>query len=114
MQPAMEISSPQTGAPFASLADAETRSSTMALVWRIAGINWDLFEEWKRTRPEAFAALRGSISKVAGFRVMPLPTNSNEMCWINNWHAERTVPRSRIKPRPRWRPAPVCGRCWPI
>ena len=79
----------QTGAPFASLADAETRSSTTALVWRIAGINWDLFEEWKRTRPEAFAALRGSISKVAGFRAMPLPTNSNEMCWINNWHAEK-------------------------
>ena len=20
---------------------------------------------------------------------MPLPTNSNEMCWINNWHAEK-------------------------
>lgn len=79
----------QTGAPFASLADAETRSSTTALVWRIAGINWDLFEEWKRTRPEAFAALRGSISKVAGFRAMPLPTNSNETCWINNWHAEK-------------------------
>ena len=46
----------------------------------------DIFSQ---TRPEAFAALRGSISKVAGFRAMPLPTNSNEMCWINNWHAEK-------------------------
>ncbi|MCC8065912.1 MAG: FAD-dependent oxidoreductase [Clostridiales bacterium] len=78
----------QTGAPYASLADAGTRSSTTALVWRVAGINWSLFEQWKRTRPEAFAELRSSVSRMAGFRAMPLPTNSNEMCWINNWHPE--------------------------
>ncbi len=76
----------QTGAPYASLADGGTRSSTTALVWRIAGINWDLFEEWKRTRPQAAAALRERLSAIAGFRCMPLPTNQNDMCWVNNWH----------------------------
>ncbi len=76
----------QTGTPFKSLSDAGTRSSTTALVWRIAGCNWDLFEEWKRTRPQAMAALREQLSKIAGFRAMPLPTNQNDMCWVNNWH----------------------------
>ena len=76
----------QTGDPYASLADGGTRSSTTALVWRIGGINWDLFEEWTRTRPQAAAALREQLSRVAGFRCMPLPTNQNDQCWVNNWH----------------------------
>lgn len=77
----------QTGTPFASLSDKDARSSTTALVWRIGGIDWNSFEQWKRTRPEAAAALRESLSRVAGFRALPLPTNQNDMCWVNNWHA---------------------------
>ena len=76
----------QTGAPCASLADGACRSSTTALVWRIAGIDWDQFEAWKRRSPQALAALRDRLIKIAGFRCMPLPTNQNDMCWINNWH----------------------------
>ena len=76
----------QTGAPYSSLADGECRSSTTALVWRVAGIDWDQFEAWKRRSPQALAALRERLSKIAGFRCMPLPTNQNDMCWINNWH----------------------------
>ena len=52
----------QTGAPFASLADAETRSSTTALVWRIAGINWDLFEEWKQKENTSTSTSAAEIS----------------------------------------------------
>lgn len=78
----------QTGAPYAALADGETRSSTTALVWRIAGCDWDQFEAWKRARPEALAALRQNLGRIAGFRALPLPTNQNDMCWINNWHPD--------------------------
>ena len=76
----------QTGAPYSSLADGECRSSTTALVWRIAGIDWDQFEAWKRRCPQAAGALREQLTKIAGFRCMPLPTNQNDMCWVNNWH----------------------------
>lgn len=76
----------QTGAPYASLADGETRSSTTALVYRIGGVNWDMYEEWKRSRPELAMQVRAHITKIAGFKAMPLPTNQNDMCWINNWH----------------------------
>lgn len=79
----------QAGAPFASLSDGSTRSSTTALVWRIGGINWDLFEEWKRARPELKTKVRESCAKITGFPAMPLPTNQNDMCWINNWHANK-------------------------
>ncbi|MCD8152991.1 MAG: FAD-dependent oxidoreductase [Clostridiales bacterium] len=79
----------QTGAPYASLADDQTRSSTTALVWRIAGMNFDLFDQWKRTHPDAAAELRTQLSKVAGFRSLPLPTNQNDMCWVNNWHPNK-------------------------
>ncbi|MCQ2530474.1 MAG: FAD-dependent oxidoreductase [Lachnospiraceae bacterium] len=79
----------QTGAPFASLADAETRSSTTALVWRIGGVNYDLFDEWKRVHPTQMAALRECLSKKAGFRSMVLPSNQNDIVWVNNWHADR-------------------------
>lgn len=78
----------QTGAPYASLADGETRSSTTALVWRIGGCDWDQFEAWKRRSPEAAAALRQTLGEVAGFRSIPLPTNQNDICWINNWHPD--------------------------
>lgn len=79
----------QTGTPYSSLADANTRSSTTALVWRIGGVNWDLFEEWKRTRPQAAAELRNQLTNLAGFRCMPLPSNQNDVCWVNNWHPNR-------------------------
>ena len=76
----------QTGAPYATLADGETRSSTTALVWRIAGIDWDQFEAWKRARPEVAKTLGQQLARIAGFRCLPLPSNQNDMCWINNWH----------------------------
>lgn len=77
----------QTGAPFESLSDAETRSATTALVWRVGGINWDLYAQWKELHPELAAKVRDCCTEIAGFRCTPLPTNDNTQCWINNWHA---------------------------
>ncbi|NLL38691.1 MAG: FAD-dependent oxidoreductase [Clostridiales bacterium] len=79
----------QTGTPYRALADSNTRSSTTALVWRIGGINWDLYNDWTRRYPEASMALYNAIGKIAGFRCAPLPTSRNDICWINNWHADR-------------------------
>ena len=59
------------------MADGECRSSTTALVWRIAGIGWDQFEAWKRRSPQAEAALREQLAKIAGFRSVPLPRNEH-------------------------------------
>lgn len=78
----------QTGAPYFSLADGRTRSATTALVYRIGGIDWNLYQEWRRSRPELAMKVRECVTRIAGFNSMPLPANQNDMCWINNWHAD--------------------------
>ena len=75
--------------PCQSMADQVTRANTTALVWRIGGINWDLFYQWRSTHPDEMAALRLGLTRVAGFRCLPMPSNQNDICWVNSWHANR-------------------------
>ena len=79
----------RSGAPYQTLADGETRSSTTALVWRVAGIDWDAFCEWSERYPKLRQAFSAGLQQRVGFRIAPIPTNSNDMCWMNNWHAGR-------------------------
>ncbi len=79
----------QTGAPFASLADGQCRSSTTAVVWRIGGIDWELFAEWRRLHPDQDQAMRARMIQIAGFRIGAIPSNANDICWMNNWHPNR-------------------------
>lgn len=79
----------QTGTPFRALADSNTRSSTTALVWRIGGINWDIYVQWQKANPDSSKALYDGICKIAGFRCAPIASNSNDICWINNWHMNK-------------------------
>ena len=85
----------QTGTPYKELADSNTRSSTTALVWRIGGIDWNVYYEWQKTNPEVDTALRKRLMEIAGFRCAPIASNQNDICWINNWHLDRDC--SRIK-----------------
>ncbi len=78
----------QTGTPFKSLADSNTRSNCTALVWRIGGINWNTYIQWQKTNPEASKALYAGMSRIAGFRCAPLPSSDNRVCWINNWQQD--------------------------
>ena len=77
----------RAGAPCVTLADGECRSSTTALVWRIGGCDWNRYYEWQLANPEAALALRAGLQKVAGDRTVPLPSNQNNICWMNNWHS---------------------------
>ena len=78
-----------SGAPFFSLSDGKTRSSTTALVWRIGGMNWDMFFEWQKANQKSAAALGNSLAEIAGFRCFPIASAQNDVCWINNWHPDR-------------------------
>ena len=79
----------QTGCPYFGLADKLTRCATTALVWRIGGINWDNYAEWAKYHPDLDTAMIEGMSKLCGFRVCPLPGPTNDVCWVNNWHAEK-------------------------
>ncbi len=79
----------RAGVPFQSLADAQTRSSTTALVWRVAGIDWDAYHQWRTAYPECEADFRANLVKRAGYRTTPIGSNDRTMFWMNNWHANR-------------------------
>lgn len=85
----------QTGTPFQTLADGECRSSTSALVWRVGGIDWDKYSEWRFANPEKDAAFRDRLSEIAGHRAAPICSNDNSIMWINNWHPGKDVSRVR-------------------
>ncbi len=75
----------QTGAPYEKLTDEGCRSSATALVWRIGGIDWNAYTQWLNTTPGAFGMIVQGLQKVAGYKTMPLPSNQNDICWMNNW-----------------------------
>ena len=85
----------QTGTPYKELADSNTRSNTTALVWRIGGISWCHYYEWKKANPVADSAMLKRMTEIAGFRCAPIASNQNDICWINNWHTDRDC--SKIK-----------------
>ncbi len=85
----------QTGAPYKELAGSRTRSSTTALVWRVGGIDWNLYCEWQKANPEAAGAVYAGMRRLAGFSCAPIPGSRYDWAWINNWHADRDC--SKIK-----------------
>lgn len=76
----------QTGTPYQALADAVCRSSTTALVYRVGGIDWEKWTAFQRENPKFQMGFKKQLAEIAGFRVSPLPTNNNNICWMNNWH----------------------------
>ncbi len=78
-----------TGTPFRALADSNTRSSTTALVWRIGGISWDAYIEWQKANANVAKSLTEGISGIAGFRCALIASSRNDICWVNNWHADK-------------------------
>ncbi len=74
----------QAGAPYNDLSDPNTRVSSTALVFRVAGIDWELYQRWLRQNPDAANSLKNGLTKIAGFPMFPLASNDNGMCWLNN------------------------------
>ena len=56
----------QTGTPFEALSDPKTRGRVTTLAWRIGGVDSWALNEWKQNHPQAAAAFREGISRVAG------------------------------------------------
>jgi len=85
----------QAGAPHFDLTEPGTRVNSTALVFRVGGVDFNAYDEWKRVHPEAAEALRDTLAEIAGFRTLPLPTNRNDIVWFNNWIPNRDC--SKVK-----------------
>ena len=56
----------QTGTPYEGMSDPKTRGRTTTLCWRIGGVDSWAFVEWRQNHPEAAAAMREGVSRIAG------------------------------------------------
>ena len=75
----------QTGAPCFTRSSKDARCDKTALVWRMGGIDFELFARWAKDHPEEGASFRKEMEKVAGYPTNFYPTERNDVVWFNNW-----------------------------
>jgi hypothetical protein len=78
------------GADHESEADPNLRSSQLAMVFRIGGVNYDAFVKFRVDDPEGWQKLREELHAVAGFRVGPVAANRDDLFWINSFITGRS------------------------
>jgi hypothetical protein len=73
------------GAEFDGYVNPKLRSCQVAVVFRIAGLDWDKFAEFRSANPEKWAEMRKEVDEVAGFHLGPIATSRNDVTWVNNF-----------------------------
>jgi hypothetical protein len=81
------------GAEFDASLDRGYRTSEMALVFRIGGIDFDKFAEFRKEQPDKWAEIRGEGFKLAGFHIAPIPAQRTDVFWVNNFIRGRSCLR---------------------
>jgi len=78
------------GAEHESEADPNLRSSQLAMVFRIGGVDYDTFVKFRVEDPEGWQQLREKLNAAAGFRVGPVTANRDDLFWINSFITGRS------------------------
>jgi hypothetical protein len=76
---------PSAGADFDAALDATSRSSMLALVFRLGNCDYQKLCDFRESQPEKFQQLIKEAGEAAGTRLLPLPTPRNDVLWMNNW-----------------------------
>jgi hypothetical protein len=76
---------PSAGAEFDATWDAGSRSSMLALVFRLGNCNYQKYCDFRESQPEKHQELMKELARVAGTRLLPLPSPRNDVMWVNNW-----------------------------
>jgi hypothetical protein len=76
---------PSAGAEFDGSYDRKVRSSMLALVFRLGNCDYQKYCDFKETQPQKFDELMKELARVAGTRLLPLPSPRNDVMWVNNW-----------------------------
>jgi hypothetical protein len=76
---------PSTGAEFDGSYDRQLRSSMLALVFRLGNCDYQKYCDFRESNPQKFEELMKELAKVAGTRLLPLPSPRNDVMWVNNW-----------------------------
>ena len=75
----------QSGAPYFSSSSSQTRCDKTALVWRMGGVDYEMFARWSKDHPEQAASFQKELTKIAGYPTAFFPTPRNDVVWFNNW-----------------------------
>jgi hypothetical protein len=73
------------GADFDASLDKGYRTSEMAMVFRIGGIDFDRFADFRKVQPEDWVKMRGEGFKLAGFHIAPVPAQRQDVFWVNSF-----------------------------
>jgi 2-polyprenyl-6-methoxyphenol hydroxylase-like FAD-dependent oxidoreductase len=73
------------GAGFDGGMDGELRSAMLAVVFRLGNVDFDKFCEFRTAHPEHWKDITSRIYALGDFRLLPYPTNRNDVMWVNNW-----------------------------
>jgi hypothetical protein len=77
---------PSAGADFDAFLDATSRSSMLALVFRLGNCDYQKLCDFRESQPEKFHQLMmKDMPAYAGTRLLPLPSPRNDVLWVNNW-----------------------------
>jgi len=78
------------GAAYEGGYDSELRSSMLAVVFRLGNVDFARFCDFREREPDAWKAVTSRIHELGGFRMLPFPTNRNDVMWVNNWVPNRS------------------------
>ncbi len=76
---------PSAGAEFDGTLDPKIRSSMLALVFRLGNCDYQKLCDFREAEPEKYRELMAELVRVAGTRLVPLPSPRNDVLWVNNW-----------------------------
>jgi hypothetical protein len=76
---------PSAGAEFDGSLDRSLRSSMLALVFRLGSCDYQKLCDFRESEPKRYDELMKELARVAGTRLLPLPSPRNDVVWINNW-----------------------------
>ncbi len=73
------------GAEFDGSLDKGYRSSDLAMVFRIGGIDFDKFADFRAAQPEKWEEMRSDGFKLAGFPLVPVAAQRKDVFWVNSF-----------------------------
>jgi len=73
------------GAEFDASLDKGYRISEVAMVFRIGGVDFDKFADFRKAEPEKWIKMREEGFRIAGFHIAPLPAQRKDVFWVNNF-----------------------------
>ena len=76
---------PSAGAEYDGTLDRSLRSSMLALVFRLRNCDYQKLCDFREAEPKKYEELMKELARVAGTRLLPLPSPRNDVLWVNNW-----------------------------